>query len=283
MRKVFFFLNLFLLYCRHRDNENLPAGLYDRNACLKVSDVFETTNNLRSGWRYFDTQGIPFTLEVTKDCGKDNSDSSEYSLYRIYEVDESGSTTEFECVQSLKTGCNVESDSELIGTFQLLDGHKRYLFVVTNRPPPRHSSSSCSLGEEVAVCDSNDRGCNESEIDNCSVYCFDACENAEISHSTVECVGQGSCRGATFRQSDVSCSERQEYSCSQATFVASAVSCGADSFTCAGTAFDPCSCCDGSGCPSSIPRCSDSGLQDFCSSTLLGKSCKEWGNPACDA
>lgn len=130
------------------DNENLPTGSYDRNACLRESDVFDTTDNLRNTWRYYDTQGIPFTLSVTSDCGSgrgiDDSDSAGYTLYRLYEVDDSGSTTEFECIQSEKTECKEESDGKLTKTFQRLDGSKRYLFVATG-----------SI-ELVTVCDVSD-------------------------------------------------------------------------------------------------------------------------------
>lgn len=130
------------------DNENLPTGSYDRNACLRESDVFDTTDNLRNTWRYYDTQGIPFTLSVTSDCesgrGIDDSDSAGYTLYRLYEVDDSGSTTEFECIHSEKTECKEESDGKLTKTFQRLDGSKRYLFVATG-----------SI-ELVTVCDVSD-------------------------------------------------------------------------------------------------------------------------------
>ena len=139
---------LFNQFIRHSDNENLPNGNYDRNACLRESEVFETTNNLRNTWRYYDTQGIPFTLKVESDCGSgrgiDDSDSAGYTLYRIYEVDDSGSTTEFECIHAIKTECKEESDGVLEDEFPRLDGDKRYLFVATG-----------SI-ELVTVCDVSD-------------------------------------------------------------------------------------------------------------------------------
>ena len=103
---------------------------------------------MRNTWRYYDTQGIPFTLSVTSDCGSgrgiDDSDSAGYTLYRIYEVDDSASTTEFECIQSIKTECKEESDGVLEQEFNQLDGDKRYLFVATG-----------SI-ELVTVCDVSD-------------------------------------------------------------------------------------------------------------------------------
>jgi len=155
--------------------------------------------------------------------------------------------------------------------------------VSVANPPPLHPASLCSLGEDVAVCDSTDRGCNNFEIEDCSVYCYDACQNADITDSTVECDGRSSCKSATFRRSDVRCSDRKDYACMYAEFISSAVSCEDGFYTCESTLFDPCSCCDGVDCPNGIPRCTGSGLQDFCSSTYLGKTCKDWGNPACNA
>lgn len=59
-------------------------------------------------------------------------------------MDDSGSTTEFECIQSVKTECKEEADGVLTETFQRLDGGKRYLFVATG-----------SI-ELVTVCDVSD-------------------------------------------------------------------------------------------------------------------------------
>ena len=98
--------------------------------------------------------------------------------------------------------------------------------VAVTSPAPIHSSATCSLGKDVVVCSSNnDSSCNNFEIDNCSVYCEDACQNADITESTVECIGERSCYGATFRQSDVTCSDLQCYACRDAKFFASAVTC----------------------------------------------------------
>jgi hypothetical protein len=118
------------------DNENLPRGSYDSNACLEPSDVFETEDNLRNTYLFYNTQGIPFTLNIVSDCssgrGIDSSDSAGFTLYRIYEVDEDDNSNqdEFECRFSGKTECKKESDEDQTVTFNL-DGQKRYLFVAT--------------------------------------------------------------------------------------------------------------------------------------------------------
>ena len=59
-------------------------------------------------------------------------------------MDDSSSTTEFECIQSIKTECEEESDGVLTEEFNQLDGDKRYLFVATG-----------SI-ELVTVCDVSD-------------------------------------------------------------------------------------------------------------------------------
>eukprot|EP00563_Minutocellus_polymorphus_P002529 CAMPEP_0181040278 /NCGR_PEP_ID=MMETSP1070-20121207/10959_1 /TAXON_ID=265543 /ORGANISM="Minutocellus polymorphus, Strain NH13" /LENGTH=539 /DNA_ID=CAMNT_0023118269 /DNA_START=674 /DNA_END=2289 /DNA_ORIENTATION=+ len=156
--------------------------------------------------------------------------------------------------------------------------------VAVSSPAPIHSSGTCSLREEIAVCDSTDRGCNNMQIENCSVYCQDACQSADITASTVECVGRSSCYGATFRQSDITCSDLQWYACRDAKFIASAVTCQDGYYTCDEDEFYPCSCCKSPSpdchaepCFDRMTRTADS----FCSSTFLGKTCKDWGNPIC--
>ena len=148
---------------------------------------------------------------------------------------------------------------------------------------PIHPSLSCSLGEEVAICNA-DRDCKRLQIDNCSTYCEDrSCQDTEFTSSTIECVQTMSCNRAKFRQSEVHCSSLEQMTCYGAEAEASVVTCEDGLNTCTGMSFDACSCCDGPDCPRGTPRCSGSGLQEFCSSTYLGKTCKEWGNPACNA
>jgi len=160
--------------------------------------------------------------------------------------------------------------------------------AVTEPSPPLHPSSSCSLQEEIAICNS-DRHCNRLQVDNCSVYCQErTCEATEFFDSTVECIQDLSCKRAIFHRSEVLCSELGYSVCGgNSKFIASKVICEDGWETCGsyGTkaSFDPCSCCNGPRCPDGVPRCSGSGLHDFCSSTYLGKTCKDWGNPACNA
>jgi len=136
------------------DNENLPRGSYDNNACLEPSDVFETEDNLRNAYLFYDTQGIEFTLSIVSDCssgrGIDSSDSAGYTLYRVYEVDEDDNSNqdEFECRFSAKTECKKESDEDQTVSFNL-DGQKRYLFVATGSielVPICEVDDSCTAG-----------------------------------------------------------------------------------------------------------------------------------------
>ena len=65
------------------------------------------------------------------------------------------------------------------------------------------------------------------------------------------------------------------------TFIASEVSCVGNG-ACNNSEninMDTCSCCNGSNCPSGVVTCSDA---TFCSTTYMGKTCAEWGNPICN-
>ena len=149
------------------------------------------------------------------------------------------------------------------------------------------NNSPCSLGTDNHYCTTDD-SCVELEVEDCTVYCQDeyACRSAEFSDSVVSCYGKTSCYGSVFHRSEVTCSKDKYSPCSYSKFHASAVVCEntGDYFgSCNFATFEPCSCCDGPDCPTGIASCSGSGLQGFCSSIHLGKTCKEWGNPACNA
>ena len=148
------------------------------------------------------------------------------------------------------------------------------------------SDATCSLRSDHHYCTADD-SCVELEVEECTVYCQDeqACKSAEFADSVVSCYGGSSCYGAEFHRSEVSCLKEKDWPCKYSDFLASAVVCENNngSNSCFYSTFDPCSCCDGPDCPSGIASCSGSGLQAFCSSIHLGKTCKEWGNPACNA
>ena len=143
----------------------------------------------------------------------------------------------------------------------------------------------CSLGADITTCTA-DAGCTEVEVENCSVYCRDeyACSDSKFFDSTVACFGRRSCLRSAFQRSEVTCSKDKDSPCYASNFYASAVTCEDGFRSCWDADFDQCSCCDGPDCPDNIPKCSGFGsnLPEFCSTTLLGKTCKEWGNPACN-
>lgn len=103
------------------------------------------------------------------------------------------------------------------------------------------------------------------------------CQNAKAEGgTTVACSGDDSCLRLQTNQSTIECLGD---SCNSAQFHASAVYCEAYS-ACSSARYFTCSCCDGyaSNC-GGLPSCE--AAADFCSNTFLGRTCKEWGNPAC--
>ena len=153
----------------------------------------------------------------------------------------------------------------------------------------RHlSSEQCSAGEELVRCEYGNRPCDGAGIANCDVYCRDACKGAKIDESDVECVQDRSCYQTIFRNSTVHCHGTSDHNCESAQFFASAVACerGGYNPSCEYSYFYPCSCREKTGGGGTGgPMCYDSitgKADDFCSSTFLGRTCKDWGNPVCD-
>lgn len=117
-----------------------------------------------------------------------------------------------------------------------------------------------SEGESFVYCD--DGMCDRQEYKMCRVRCRpNSCSDSAFISSLVECLGSDSCNYET-------------------EFYAAATTCEGGS--CSDAYFYACSCCDGGGCPTDIPSCLDDPI-GFCSSTYLGISCKDWGNPVCAA
>ena len=108
-----------------------------------------------------------------------------------------------------------------------------------------------------------------------------ACQNAQMEgSSTVSCTGTDTCKNAMVNQSKIDCLDS---ACESALFIASAVFCE-EYFACSGsTFFQACTCCDGysSNCGGTTSCMADP--IGFCSSTFLGRTCAEWGNPVCSA
>lgn len=116
----------------------------------------------------------------------------------------------------------------------------------------------------------------------------DGCDDETFEDCSVRCNGNAACRGTSFFQSAVDCSTSQ---CGGSQLYASYVNCTTTyDATCRGVELFRCSCCDCGSCPDGVPLCFSTGqgeddpataTLDFCSSLYLGRTCKEWGNPAC--
>ena len=110
-----------------------------------------------------------------------------------------------------------------------------------------------------------------------NVTCVDgACQNTRVQgSSTASCSGTDTCINVQVNQSKIDCLEA---ACESAQFHSSAVYCE-DYSTCTTSLFFTCSCCDGySTICGNQPSCQ---AVAFCSDLFLGRTCKEWGNPAC--
>ena len=90
--------------------------------------------------------------------------------------------------------------------------------------------------------------------------------------------GESSCLESEFRRAMVYC---YDGACTDAVFVASAANCETYAACDGTTLFQACTCCDGSAtnCDAAA-SCKDDPI-GFCSSTFLGRTCAEWGNPVC--
>jgi hypothetical protein len=132
-------------------------------------------------------------------------------------------------------------------------------------------------------CEASVQSCSEFDFEFCSVNCVDACQKAKFHESTVTCQDGESCSQATFRNSTVQCLDQQ--SCKGAEFFASAVNCtiGGDYPSCEYSQWYQCSCCLSSeNCPVELCVDPQAGTSDeFCDTLVLGRTCKDWGNPIC--
>ena len=148
---------------------------------------------------------------------------------------------------------------------------------------PSRTLQECSLGQSPAVCD-DVLSCRDLDIFDCDIECLSSCWEANIEDSNLQCNLQNACLGSDARRSTVSCSNVTG-SCHLARFFASAVDCAAES-SCTGRQEEnwyQCSCCTNPlYCPPGVPSCSPgNNATEFCNSTYLGKTCKDWGNPVC--
>ena len=125
-----------------------------------------------------------------------------------------------------------------------------------------------------------DKSCFYSDIAESTVLCeAGGCDNMWVSRSTLTC-RFNSCTIVQVGRSQVTC---EAESCGLnsfslgSTFALSAVKC--DSTSCRGAIFFPaCTCCDGEGCSTGVPSCTEDSVS-FCSTIYLGKTCKAWGEP----
>ena len=100
-------------------------------------------------------------------------------------------------------------------------------------------------------------------------------------NSSVACLGDDTCSSSRFTRSQVNCAASD---CKNSDFFSSQVICdssGEDSSlytSCDYVLIGRCSCCDGTDCPDGSTSCDS---PDFCASTYLGRTCKDWGHPLC--
>lgn len=147
------------------------------------------------------------------------------------------------------------------------------------------SLSAPETGETgtAIACQAALENCNSKTIAGCTIHCIDdgACESAVLEDSVVDCDVTRSCFASTHRRNQVTCAEDTS-TCPNSIFVASAVDCQGSS-SCSFSEFYSCSCCTNSAhCPEGVPLCIVSDDR-FCAQLHLGQTCKDWGNPVCDA
>jgi len=124
--------------------------------------------------------------------------------------------------------------------------------------------------------------CSGAAFSNATAICdAGACPLAEFVDSEVTCfdtVGDRSCLDSEFFRTRANCYDN---SCINAIFTASAVYLNPYSAGSGDTYFQACSCCDGyaSNCAGETSCTADPIA--FCSSSFLGRTCAEWGNPIC--
>ena len=108
-----------------------------------------------------------------------------------------------------------------------------------------------------------------------------ACQNSQMQgSSTVTCTGTDTCKNSRANQSKIDCLDS---ACDSAQFHSSAVFCE-QGLACGGsTVFQACTCCDGYSISCDGATSCTADPVGFCSSTFLGRTCAEWGNPACTA
>ena len=150
---------------------------------------------------------------------------------------------------------------------------------------PKTEAGTCSAGVNTLWC-ANEGSCDGLEADNCTVICGkDSCKNSILENSVVGCYQKSSygdsCESSTFYRSVI----ELESECKSCTFWFSAVSTNRPFNAYLEPTFGFCSCCsDTSGegnCPEGVPSCDEDNLYDFCATSRLGMSCKDWGNPLC--
>jgi hypothetical protein len=104
-----------------------------------------------------------------------------------------------------------------------------------------------------------------------------SCVSSEFIRSVVDCQAIGSCSRIA--------SDFYNGNDPYTTFYFSAVQCALGA--CAIADFNPCSCCDGQGCPNMdlegnpLPSCQLDTLSFCTSKHYFGLTCAAWGNPIC--
>ena len=145
--------------------------------------------------------------------------------------------------------------------------------------------ASTLFSDAFVYCDNKDNSaatktCQSATFQNSEAVCDSgACLNANFEDSEVSCSalrGGSSCDNSVFNKTMVTCSDD---TCDNSDFHTSAVTCS-DYDSCDTSTWSQCSCCDGLGCAGGTTGCGDPA--GFCSIEVIGRTCKEWGNPICD-
>ena len=154
----------------------------------------------------------------------------------------------------------------------MLQGHKDYFIALLLPLVVITQARTCSETDGYIAC--NTALCYFQEFDSCGVICTEGCSFSVFTDSLVECLGGYGCSNASFQRSRVSCQ-----ACASATFYFSAVTCDTRE-ACNDVDWASGNCCDGIGCPSTVPSC-EGDVAELCSTKVLGFAVSDGGNPVC--
>ena len=117
---------------------SLPAGVYDKNNCPGEADLFDTRDEIRYTWTFYEMVDDPFNLAIDiYGC----RNSTKRVLMRMYTYDISRTAPEFDCIEFTYSTCGEEPGrgdpvglGDLTAMFHLT-GSNQYLFLGTTGTP----------------------------------------------------------------------------------------------------------------------------------------------------